>query len=535
MKAFPILKVLTVVVVTVTSGLAIALPTATITDSQSESTNCAGYENASQCTTWQTEAKNKKAKEDNKELVGNCRTAFDSYSDLAAKEKTACEAFTSSGTTCKQKLSSCKSIIGGLATGSGEGEDGTQPPETSGMGAMLGVANLAINQKLGISSGTNGIAGCVSSIDREAMARKAQEIAQKRQELADKIKQQKDDIVKYKEEINKERNEANEKTAEIEAQNTKDKLDRDKKTSEKSAELSKSAIEVGKRMRGYSLAVTKELQNLANANFEYETAMLELSDEKISQKCSQEFESLKAGLVNSRLAGAPSGASAEEQKQYAALAALAAQYKAKGIRGTGELKAMLISAKKACYERANTSRNKNKMVNSQTVKNIQDKVDEYKNLMVDEKKNVAADQETLKTLKEQAEKDGNAAETEKLTKLQNLNSKLTDLATTTAEKTKAAEDKIKELTAEIQDLTVTKNFEVKGNFEAASEAITKGVAAQAKAYSSCNCGATPVPASAATGGGTAEMCSILAKDKKDYDGTKIPTAPVKAPVAEPKQ
>ncbi len=456
---------------------------------------------------------------DRKENKQNCTTAFNSFRDVSSKAKEACAAFDKAGgKSCEEKVSSCAKKIGNIGKAYSQDEPDDSDPE-SGMSAMKEIAMTSIYQKMGISGTAGGASvtnSCVKSIDRKARATDKKDKDRERKDLLDKIKSQKDDIVKHKEELDKQRNESNEKTAELEEENKKDALDKDKKISEKTEAVAKSTAESGKRMRGYSLAVVQETQKLATANFKYQTDMLELATEKVDQRCMSEFESLKAGIVNSKIAGGvPAGASAEEQKQLAALTGLAAQYKAKGIKGTGELRTMLLSTRKACYERANTARNSKKMEISQVVQTIQGKIDEFKNQMNDEKRNLESDQKSIETLKSQIDKDKQAAENAKLTKLDNLNKKLTNLVNSSAEKSGNAKTKIAELNAEIAKLSVVEKFEVEDAYSEANEAIDKGNATRASAISDCGCDEKEVLKENAT------KCAYLSSDKEEYDGKKI--------------
>ena len=457
--------------------------------------------------------------EERKEIKRDCSTAFDSYKEVSSKAKEACNAFDKAGgSSCDAKVKSCSKKIDNVGKPFSSDEAGDENGE-SGASAMKDIAMASIFKNMGISNTAGGSSvanACVKSIDRKARAQDKKDKDRERKDLLDKIKAQKDDIEKQKEDLDKQRNESSEKTAELEAENKKDILDKDKKISEKTQDISKAVAEAGKRMRGYSLAVVQETQKLATTNFEFQTAMLELAFDKVDQKCKSEFDSLKAGIVNSKVSGgAPAGASPDQQKEYAALSALAAQYKAKGIRGTGELRAMLLSARKACYERANTARNKNKMANAQSVQTIQGKIDEYKNMMNDEKKGLEDTQKNIETMKGQIDKEKQADEAAKLTKLDNLNKKLTNQVDSTNRKVENANTKIKELNAEIAKQSIVEKFEVEDAYSEAEEAIDKGNLTRGRALSQCNCENKP---------STDQTCSILNEDKQLYDGKKVKSA-----------
>jgi hypothetical protein len=447
-------------------------------------------------------------KEDIKDSKEKCNTAYESYREASTKENEACAAFDKTGgKTCKEKSNACRKTLG-LTVQPSDGDPAVDDAQTTAVGDF---AKLIFNNKFG-QTGANTAAGngaCVKSIDRKARAQDKKDKDRERKELQNKIKEQKDDLVKFKEELDKQKNENSEKIAELEAENKKESLNKDKKMREDIAKISKNTVEVGKRLRAYATAITKETQTLATVNFDFQTSMLEMTDEKINQRCKQEFESLKAGIVNSKLSAIPPNASADEKKQYESLAALAAQLKSKGAKGTGELKNLLKAAKQACFERAQTSRNKNKLVNSQAVKTIQDKVDEFKNLIADEKKNLDLDQTNIKNIQSETDKEKTQEEAEKMTKLDNLNSKLLNFVNTTTTKENNAKEEIQKLNLEIQNLYLTQTFEVEDAFSEADEAMTKGESARVKAIASCSCGESST---------NYVVCLQLSKDKKEIDG-----------------
>lgn len=455
--------------------------------------------------------------ESTKDIKQACESAFEKYSDLAAKEKEACAAFDKTGgKSCKEKADSCQKKINNLSQPFSSTKSEETSDKDSGYGALTEVAMQSIVQYANLKNPnqtpTSSIASsggaCVKSIDRKARKDDKEKKDRERKELSDKIKSQKDDIIKYKEDLDKERNEITEKTNEVEAEAKKDILSKEKSVTEETSRVSKELVEISKRLRARSINITKKMQTLAQVNFKFQTKMLELTDEKVSIKCKQEFESFKAALVSG---GAASGASPEEK---AKIGALAAQYKAKGIRGSGEMKAMLIATRKACYESANSARSQAKLDNSQNVKNVQDEIDEEKNLMKDEKTSIATAQKDLENIKAQTDKEKQAGDTEKGAKLDALSKKLANQITNTDEKTKNANDKIRELTAEINNAVLIQNFEVEDAYSEAQEAIEKGINSRKRAVETCNCANQPK---------THAICSKLSEDNAAYDGKKPKT------------
>lgn len=458
------------------------------------------------------------SKSDINEAKTKCQSAFEKYSEAQAKSKDACDAFESGSTAaeCKVKVSSCGKKIKNLSkpfsmTG---GETPEDPDPNSGYAALRDVALTQVYSKMGIANNSNTLSqtggACVKSIDRKDIAQQKKDKDRERRDLSDKIEQQKKDILKITEELNKEKNENAEEIARLEAENKKDNLSKDKSMREETSKISKDTVNVGTRLRGLSSKITKQMQQLAQVNFTFQSQMLQLTDKKVADRCKQQMTILQAGMVNQKM-GQLGGADAtpEQKKQLESYAIMAAQFKANGIKGSGELRNMLISARKDCFEQADTERNQKKLANSQAVETLQADIEETKNQMNDEKKNLSLSQENIKKLQEETGKEKNAAESEKLTKLENLSKKLSDQIANTNKKIEVANAKIQELTNEINNAMMTQNFEVESNFSEATNAIEKGDLARTKAIGSCNC-ATALP--------TDEICSRLKVDKEKYGG-----------------
>ena len=136
-------------------------------------------------------------------------------------------------------------------------------------------------------------------------------------------------------------------------------------------------------------------------------------------------------------------------------------------------------------------------------------------MMNDEKKGLEDTQKNIETMKGQIDKEKQADEAAKLTKLDNLNKKLTNQVDSTNRKVENANTKIKELNAEIAKQSIVEKFEVEDAYSEAEEAIDKGNLTRGRALSQCNCENKP---------STDQTCSILNEDKQLYDGKKVKSA-----------
>ncbi len=464
---------------------------------------------------------NKDSKSDYKDAAKKCEDETKDFLEKEGKKDEACSGFTQDKDNegkqidCSQKLANCNAQMSGAFSDDLTNTNGLNFIENL---AQQSIANKLIGNSTATAATTTAAAGnCIQEFDAKAVRDAEKDMAREKKDLEKDIKKELEEQNKLTKKKREKEDDIKEEVNKLEAENKKALLDKDKKMSEEAAKISKNSIDVGKRLRNFSQAITAESQNLAKANFEFQTAMLELTDEKVTQRCKQEFETLKAGLVNSKGSAAPAGASAEEKKQYESLGQLAAQYRAKGIKGSGELKSMLLSAKKSCFERAQTNMNKNNMLNSQAIKNSTDRIAEIKSSIDDEKKRLAEDNKSLTDLKAQAEKEKNAEETEKVEKLNNLNSKLSNFAKSTEEEialSKAQADKLK---SDIEALVLKKNFNAKPAMSDAKRAIKSYETARAKVTKDCCADAKATKGDA--------LCSRIKLDKSKFDKEKDPVKP----------
>ena len=418
-----------------------------------------------------------------------CKDALKSYSEVAPKSKMACNAFSGRDSEdenkCYQKISSCRDRINGLMDPFGS-TDGSTSSNGLDMIKDMALQKIASKSGVDISRLNQSSTSCVKSIDSKQARQDQKDKDKEKKELEKEIKKEYDEMAKLAEKQREKQDDIKKKTNELEAENKKDAANKDVKIREQLAQISKNTVDVGKRLRSYSAAITQEQQKLAKENFDYQTAMLELTDDKINQKCKSEFDALKAALVNSKVNDPQ--LTSPEQKQ---LAALAANYRAKGISGTGELKAMLLSTKAACFQKATTARNAQGLNHSQNVKNAQDRIAELNNTMADEKTRLAQDQDNMKKIQDENASSKTDAEKEKLDKLNTLNVEMQNFITSTQEKTQIAQAQVKKLNEDIQKLSLKTKIEVQANFDDAMEAIDKAETARVTATKDCGCDGDP--------------------------------------------
>lgn len=427
-------------------------------------------------------------------LSQKCSSAYQKYTELASKEKIACGAFdkASTGSGCIDKVNSCRKKMTSLFTPI----EKDTPEETAQSGAdqmhevVMTSLKTAIraNTAKGKDTTIAGTASCIKSIDKNANKQQRKDKKTEEKELKSRRDKLKDDTLALSKEIDSEKEKNKKETAEIEAEFKKEMLSKDTKIREGTANAAKASLETSKRIRGYSTALSQELQKLATINFEFQAKMLPFSDDKIKKKCQQSFETAKASVVSSATATPPGpNATPEQLKNYESSLAIANMYKSKGIKGSGDLKKILLQTKKDCLTDANTEKNRLQMTNAQTVKAVQDKVEELNSMISDEKKNIALEDQNIKKIQDEIGTEKSNAEKDKLTRLQNISDK-------EAAFIKNINDKIKELTArklkideDIQNLSLVEAADVEESFNDAETAIESSRLARLNTLDNCSC------------------------------------------------
>lgn len=388
-----------------------------------------------------------------------CKDAKKAYDDATAKGREACAAFTSEKEkagkeqSCTEKVAACRGAVTGLFESSDDEEEST--------GAFEILGGILKRTVLGQSDPTTPASSAEACVDEPDQAKREQAIKEQKAEekdfrrekkdIEDRIKKEADEQAKLREKEREKQDDIKKKTSEIEADNKKENLKREKSMREQVAQLSKSSVDTAKRIRAFNIAITAERQKMDQERFNLNTAMLELTDEKTTLKCRQQFEALKVAIVDAKPVTA---SSTEEQKQQEALAA---QFRGKGIKGTAQLKQLLNLTKKACFEAAQTKINQINLTSSQKMQSSADRINELQNSINDENKHVQLDQENIKKIQAETDKEKTTEESEMLKKTSNLNEELLNFSKSTEEKTKISTAQQEKLRKDIEDLVVEHN------------------------------------------------------------------------------
>ncbi len=473
-----------------------------------EDTTCSTYENKSDCEGWQANYKRKIKKEDDKEFANKCVEAKKKYDDAAVKSRMACGAFEKTdsktgkfGAQCSKRIAECRAKKDALFTPTSD-QSGK-----SGTGMLQEMAMMGIKSKMGIvdtaSADASKSVSCLKEPDTKERKQAEKDRRKEIKDLEDKIKKESDEQAKLLEKQREKIDEIKKKENEIIADAKKELLKKDAKERDQAAEIRKATLDTSKRLRQYATGIIKEQQALAKERLNYQKAMLDLSKDRISAKCKQEFEALKAGIVNTKV-GDPKNTTAE-QKQ---LEALAAQYKGK-VSGTAQLASLLNMAKKACFEKADAQIADINLGSSQNIQNINGRIEELQSSINDEKKSAENSNTAIEEMKKGMNEEKLAEEKEKLDKLSQLNQEVISFTTSTNEKLAISKAMAAKLQEDIKNLKLKTDFDSETAFEEAEGMISTAEAARSSAAETCGC----------TGGGTTKdkECARLMDDKIDLN------------------
>lgn len=420
-----------------------------------------------ECRTLQEEIR---AAELAKETKVSCKAAMKEWRDKAAKGTRACNAFDKSlGKSCQERIKSCENKITGAVDGSG--------------GETLGFIQQIVQQSLSSKSGAiaedvvNGGAPCVKQFDGKAKRDAEKEFTKDRRDLEDKIKKEVDKQTELNQELREKKDKISTKISDLDAENKKEALKRETKMREETTRLSKSTVDIGKRLRAYDTAILQENQKLTKIRFANQTALLELTSDKILNRCKQQLLTLKNGILN------PASADPKDAGQLKALQGQMGQ----GATGTANLTALLKQTKDACFTQENTKKQQLQIQYNEDQVNANKRIEEIQASIADEKKQLKLDQDSLASVKAENEKEGTTAETEKLTKIQNLNTELTNFQDSINEKLVNSKTQAQKLTTEIANMTIKKDFDVEPAFDDASDAIENAENSRVSALEDCGC------------------------------------------------
>lgn len=427
----------------------------------------------------------------------DCTAAFKEYNTAAGKSRSACKAFDPNiGSSCQERVTACGQQVDGIFTspGSEDGSD-TRPGEEIIMSMLM----QKINGNANASSGA-----CVTQFDAKAVRDAEKELKREEKDLRKDIKKELDEQLKLVEEQRKKSNEISKKIAEIEKDLKKENLKKDSEMRKQIADAAKVTLDSAKKLRGINLSITAENNKLAKLRFSHQAAMLDLTDDKVALSCKQQLLALKNGILNS-------GAIDPKSTESGQLKALADQIKNQGARGTGNLKALLAQAQKQCFETANTKKNKALLDYNQNQAELNSNIKEYQSQIEDEKKQLALSQDNIKKIQDETDKEKTEAEKAALKEIGNLNQELADNEQSITEKINLSKAQAVKLNADIQNLVLKTNAEVKAAYSEAGEAISTAKGLRDVAAESCNCDTAS----------KTEICANLKSDSKEFDSGRL--------------
>lgn len=285
---------------------------------------------------------------DKKESVKTCTDAMKDWRDKASAGTRACGAFDKSiGSNCTERIRACKSKIDGTFSNDEDGEGS----------ASLGIIKQIVMQKL--STNSNSIANdvvmggtaCVKSFDAKIKKENEKDFARERRELEARIKKEKDEELKQNEKLREKKDDITKKITELESKLKKAAESRASKASEAKTAYQKKLVDSAKVIRNLGTAILQEDQKLTKARFTVQTALLELTDDKISNLCKQQLTSIR----NAILSNSPSaGVTSAEKEQISGLKSNIGT----GAKGTANMNDYLKKMKETCFQQQNSKKTK---------------------------------------------------------------------------------------------------------------------------------------------------------------------------------
>lgn len=443
-----------------------------------------------------------------------CTKAKDKYDEANIKSRGACGAFdkttkktdASPSIQCAKNVANCRQKMKNLVTPADEQK---QDDTKSGTDMLEQIGIAAINKQLGITGVDQNatqtkkeIAMCVKEADSKERKDAKKDDKKEIKDLKKDIKKEYDEQAKLLEKQREKIDEIKKKINEAEADAKKELLKKSTKEREQTNEINKSSIDSAKRLRSYGTSITKEQQFLNKENLNYNKALLDLTSEKVTARCKQEFEALKAGIVNTKI-NDPTNTSAE-QKQ---LEALAKQFKGSSS-GTAKLSELLNLTKKACFEKADSQLKDVNIGNQQNLENINGRIEELQSQIKDEKKTAENNLLAIEAVRKGLTEERAAEEKEKLDKLAALNEEVINFQTSTEEKLKISRSHVQELEDQIYNVKLRTDFDFEQAFIDAEGLIGTAENARFRAVTSCKCPKKHVS-------GEDEDCSRLRDEQVD--------------------
>ncbi len=409
-----------------------------------------------------------KARDKADRLETKCESAEQAWQTAKVDGDKACGAFDEKGgKSCAERIRSCRKMMKDVFTPEGEDTDDS----------LEAVSQMALKFMGPVNPQVPTENGCVTEYDRNERRTVKQDFETRRKELEKQIKTELDETLKTDEKLQKEKNDIEKEIAKLDKESKQSIAKKDVKIREDIAAASKSSVDHGKRLRGLNLAITKENQGIAKLRFSQQTALLDMTDERVNLRCKNQLLQLKEGILK----GGVVDPKAPESTQ---LKSLADRIKNQGTKGTGELKALIEQAKKACFEAENTKKQQHAIQVNHELANANDRIAEIQNEIADEKKKLALDQENIKKIQEESEKEKTLEEEAKLKEVTNLNQKMINFQTAAEKKQQLSQVHTAKLNADLEQLKLEKLNE-KPAYDNAMSAITKAETARRSAFTKC--------------------------------------------------
>ncbi|MBC7466863.1 MAG: hypothetical protein H7256_12800 [Bdellovibrio sp.] len=452
-------------------------------NTETYASGCAGLEDSKlvYCKKEALDDCRKSCNADAREEAKSCADSMKDWREKSTKAARACGAFDKSlGNSCPAQVNACKSKISGtFATTANE----------SGDQSMAIIMELA-KQKLGTTSNSiasdvaTGGVPCVKQYDAKTKKEDGKEFTKEKRDLEARIKKETDEQTKQNEKLREKKDEITKKISELDAKLKKAAEARATKTSDAATAYQKKLVESAKVIRSLGTAILQENQKLTKARFTTQTGLLELTDDKILNRCKQQLISVRNALVSNTQATGTSASDAQIKGLKDTIGT--------GAKGTANLNAYLKQIKEACFQQENTKKQNIQLQATQDTESSEARIKELNSSIDDENKSLKILKDANDTATAQANTEKTNEEAQKATDAANLNTELQNFQDSVNEKIKNSKVEAAKITTEIQDMTLKKDFDVAPAYDDAEDAIVSSETSRVSAFDACNCDTSDV-------------------------------------------
>lgn len=409
----------------------------------------------------------------NDRTVSACKASMKEWRDKASKGTRACLAFDKSmGQTCQQKINGCQNKISGLTDPS----DGS-PDASLGFLKQIIQSQYSVSDAAATAAATGDVA-CVKQYDAKTKKEDEKDFAKEKKDLEKEIKKETDEQTKLTKELREKNDKIKKEITDLENEMKKTLAKTPIKLREETERQQKASIDTAKRLRTMNDTILAAQQKLTKLRFANQTALLDLTDDKITNRCKQQLMNLKSGLLNPSSAGDP--------KASADLKNLAGQM-GKGTAGQANIERLLKQTKDACFQQENVKKQQVMLQYNEDVTNTNRQIANIQDDMAKEKAQVEAEKKSAESAKAEADKADDLTKSEEAEKAANLNAELINFQDSINDQIRNSKTQVAKLTQDIQQLILKKNLEVEPAFDDALDAIDNSEKARTSAMSDCNC------------------------------------------------